>query len=47
MPLMSSSTRNDEEPKQGAVDFLLKPFGLETLLLAVDMALQKDKVQQQ
>ena len=46
MPLMSSSTRNDEEPKQGAVDFLLKPFGLETLLLAVDMALQKDKVQQ-
>ncbi|PUE49008.1 hypothetical protein B9Z47_05705 [Limnohabitans sp. 2KL-1] len=35
-----------EAMKQGAVDFLLKPFGLETLLLAVDMALQKDKVQQ-
>jgi FixJ family two-component response regulator len=35
-----------EAMKQGAVDFLLKPFGLETLLQAVDVALQKDKVQQ-
>ena len=35
-----------EAMKQGAVDFLLKPFGLETLLQAVDIALQKDKFQQ-
>jgi FixJ family two-component response regulator len=35
-----------EAMKQGAVDFLLKPFGLDVLLKAIDLALQKDKVQQ-
>jgi two-component system, LuxR family, response regulator FixJ len=35
-----------EAMKQGAVDFLLKPFGLDVLLKAIDLALQKDKAQQ-
>jgi two-component system response regulator FixJ len=35
-----------EAMKQGAVDFLLKPFDLDVLLKAIDLALQKDKVQQ-
>lgn len=35
-----------EAMKQGAVDFLLKPFGLDTLLKAIDHALQKDKLHQ-
>lgn len=29
--------------KKGAADFLLKPFGLHTLVLAIDEALEKDK----
>ena len=32
--------------KKGAVDFLIKPFGLEPLLKAVENALQKDRQQQ-
>jgi FixJ family two-component response regulator len=35
-----------EAMKQGAVDFLLKPFGLDALLKAIDLALQKDRDQQ-
>lgn len=31
--------------KTGASDFLLKPFGLHVLIQAIDLALQKDKVQ--
>ncbi len=32
-----------EAMKKGAVDFLLKPFGLHTLVQAVDLALEKDR----
>jgi FixJ family two-component response regulator len=32
-----------EALKKGAVDFLLKPFGLHELVHAIDLALQKDK----
>lgn len=33
-----------EALKNGAVDFLLKPFGLQSLVQAVDLALEKDRV---
>jgi FixJ family two-component response regulator len=33
-----------EALKKGAVDFLLKPFGLQALVNAVDLALEKDKL---
>jgi two-component system, LuxR family, response regulator FixJ len=42
----SQPTEIIEAMKQGAVDFLLKPFGLDVLLKAIDLALQKDKLQQ-
>jgi FixJ family two-component response regulator len=42
----SQNTEIIEAMKQGAVDFLLKPFGLETLTQAIDIGLQKDKHQQ-
>jgi FixJ family two-component response regulator len=32
-----------EALKKGAVDFLLKPFGLQSLVNAIDVALEKDK----
>ena len=32
-----------EALKKGAVDFLLKPFGLQSLVQAVDLALEKDR----
>ena len=32
-----------EALKNGAVDFLLKPFGIQTLVQAIDLALEKDK----
>jgi FixJ family two-component response regulator len=32
-----------EALKKGAVDFLLKPFGLHTLVQAIDLALEKDR----
>ncbi len=42
----SQPTEIIEAMKKGAVDFLIKPFGLEPLLEAIDLALQKDKLQQ-
>lgn len=42
----SQPTEIIEAMKKGAVDFLIKPFGLEPLLEAIDLALQKDKHQQ-
>jgi FixJ family two-component response regulator len=42
----SQPTEIIEAMKKGAVDFLIKPFGLEPLLQAIDLALQKDKHQQ-
>lgn len=42
----SQPTEIIEAMKKGAVDFLIKPFGLEPLLTAIDLALQKDKQQQ-
>jgi FixJ family two-component response regulator len=42
----SQPTEIIEAMKQGAVDFLLKPFGLDVLLKAIDLALHKDKLQQ-
>lgn len=35
-----------EAMKNGAVDFLLKPFGLQALVAAVDRALEKDRARQ-
>jgi FixJ family two-component response regulator len=39
----SQPTEIIEALKKGAVDFLLKPFGLHTLVQAIDMALDKDR----
>lgn len=42
----SQPTEIIEAMKKGAVDFLIKPFGLEPLMKAIDLGLQKDKQQQ-
>lgn len=39
----SQPTEIIEALKNGAVDFLLKPFGLHALVQAIDLALEKDK----
>lgn len=39
----SQPTEIIEAMKKGALDFLIKPFGLDTLVKAVDLALQKDR----
>ena len=39
----SKPTEIIEAMKKGAVDFLLKPFGLHTLVSAIDAALEQDK----